>query len=332
MKKIICLALVAAMMLTMSVTVFAGELDQSADVTVDYTYEEGANTAEKKLSAVLEYTLPTTVTVTGGDTEYTWDAANGKYVAGTPAADTYALENDGAFSIKVTNKSNVDINYEVSYAANNASLFTNELDGDMTNASGKVATVAAGQEVGEENIVITDVTAATATGKTFNNATCTGALKITAVNGTLAASGSGVKLGAFTVKIEEAAAIATVADLAKKMNPYPLWDDATNWDNPNIWYYNDGRYDHHLYIENNELDDNGSTIPLTTPVTKTGENKYTVVRERSTPHDKSVFTVTFELKDDAVIEVVTKYESFMIMEEIEEKMMDETKYFHPKDK
>lgn len=215
MKNALSILLMLALLLSLGAAAFASDADieetgdSSLDVNVSYTYSAPENVAAKTFSVTLEYSFPTAATVSGGNTEYIWNAKAGKYVAGEPGGQTVGLADGGKFSITITNQSNVSIDYTVTYTTNTDSIFVNALSGSMANAFGTLDTVADGQTVNEDgSISIDDLEKATAGSTEFDSAECTGALAISAVREgtTIAASGGNIRLGTFTVTIAEAVA------------------------------------------------------------------------------------------------------------------------------
>ena len=181
--------------------------DTDLDVNVGYTFEEDSTASAEKVYVVdLEYTFPTTVVYHESNTEYIWDADIGAYRTETTVQES--VEFDGGFSITVTNRSNIDIRYEVTYTPNADSLFVNALDGDMVNATGVVQTIAAGQISTESGIQIENVEEATAVpdSLSFHSETCSGTLAISGIKSGATLSkegGSNIALGSFRVAIAE---------------------------------------------------------------------------------------------------------------------------------
>ena len=180
------------------------EDDSDKEVKVDYIYNATkSETAEKSFYVTIDYKLPASLDAKETAT-YEWDHEEGKYSLVTSGNGTYKFSNGGAFEIKITNQSNVGIDYTVSYVPNTTdSVFVSKIkENTLQNYTGNLSTVAQGQNTGIENITITDETLATTGNTDFQIATCTGTLEVTGTAGTPNASGTDV-LGTFKVNIAE---------------------------------------------------------------------------------------------------------------------------------
>ena len=181
------------------------ETDVYGDVVVDYEYTPESNTAEKVFYVTIGFTFPTELDAQGAQNVYTWDSTNGKYTKDTANSTdaSYVLNNDGAFSITLTNKSNVGIDYKISYDANGDAIFSSHAENWNGEEEGTLDTVATGQTVDEDEIDIEDVDAATEGNTDFDTATCTGTLVVDDINNEPELDGTD-KLGTFTIEIYEA--------------------------------------------------------------------------------------------------------------------------------
>lgn len=116
MKKALSLILALAMVMSLAITAFAAETiapsgnNGSMDVGADYV--AGSNVNAGEITAVTLTWTAVNPKFTDGNTTYTWDAQNHKYVA-NKANGSWA---NGSFTVTVTNHSNVAITATAAYS------------------------------------------------------------------------------------------------------------------------------------------------------------------------------------------------------------------------
>ena len=254
MKKVLAILLTLAMALSLSITAFAADIvipasgseltdsnnSYEEDLTVNYTYTAPDTTAEKVFNVTVAFTLPTDMALTYTDTQnvYTWDHAKGKYVLDTENSTKAAgeLTGEGAFTITVTNRSNVPVEFDVAYTANTAAVFASEVTYTTDYENVALATVADGHTIGETGISITDPTKATTANTTFDSANCTGKLSVTGINTGKTPGASGTDtLGTFTVTIGEFVAAGEEEESGEGATAYELLADSPLPDSTNKW-------------------------------------------------------------------------------------------------
>ena len=173
MKKILSLALVLVMMMSLSVTAFAATNDGTADTTIDVKAVYSSGTTTPDVVSVDISWGATEFTYSVGGT-HTWDPVNHEYKDNTSA--TWTPKGN---TVTVTNHSNVAIKAELSFAAESA--YTG-----ITGSFGEDATLLLASAVG-----------------TNKDAAPTDAAALT-LSGTLASTVTeATKVGTITVKISE---------------------------------------------------------------------------------------------------------------------------------
>ena len=241
-----------------------------ADVNVTYMGDTGANLAEKTYFVKLEYVLPSLV-YSGKTTYYTWDAANKKYVLAEEKKDdeepktkgeddeasAYQLNDGGNFMITLENRSNVLVDYEITYTADEQSDFTSEL-AEIFDDTGSIDTVASSdyQQVVGGSVMISDTAKALAGEgeKAYPVALCKGALSVDLKQDKSLTVSQSYKLGTFRVVIMEHADEFATLTLAKALSAaFPKTDEAIG-SIPSAscrWGSNDNCS--HCYVDDNGL-------------------------------------------------------------------------------
>lgn len=290
------------------------EESKTVDLEVDYTYLPESNTAEKVFNVTVDYTFPASLDAKGDQNTYTWDPVNGKYTKDElkdADKESYVLSNEGTFEITLTNHSNVDIDYEVSYEANEESVFLSKVDEDSWEGEeDTIYTVAVGQMVEEDEIDIEYVDAAIEGNTDFDSATCTGTLVVYNINEendyNLQSEGTDI-LGTFTISIAEA-----VEEEEEKVLVEDLLDTveagfsglkgstATAWTNTNSAT---------CFVDDNVLkfsdgESNYITAALDTPTTPDGDN-YKCMTIVASTGVSPITNITFTMSEGKLVSITT---------------------------
>lgn len=233
-----------------------------AEVNVSYLTPVDRAVADKTYLVQLDYTFPASLWY-NNSAKYNWDAESKKYVKGEDSSTEdgdYELTNDGRFEIILTNMSNVMVDYEVKYTPDDGATFVSTAEYNDDTNTGSVATIAsdAYQDVGAENVKITDATAALAgegSETPYPTATCSGTLTVSGLAESQTADpGKTYKLGTFRVTIMEHAdtsEVTTVNDILGKDFPESYHH---NEDKPDVyWRTNDKQYEQYCFKYKSEL-------------------------------------------------------------------------------
>lgn len=169
MKKIMSLVLALALVLSMGVTVFAGEATvgdstgtipaNSNTVNVTAKYEAGENvSAGTKYLVNVSWNVSGTLTYKDKTKTYTWNTNDMQYQL-THTAETGTWTGDATVDLTVTNKSNADISVECSDVTKPAGLnMTAQFDKQMFDVK-----TAAPADVTDISVKVADPVTATLT-------------------------------------------------------------------------------------------------------------------------------------------------------------------------
>lgn len=123
MKKAISILLALAMILSMSITVFANEIDsETINVpasftagTVEIVGPDGTTTTATVYSVKLTWTAITGVSYEAANTYYYWDSENLTYVKHDSSTDAGWSDASDSFTINITNQSNDAITADAAF-------------------------------------------------------------------------------------------------------------------------------------------------------------------------------------------------------------------------
>ena len=150
MKKLLSVIMVVAMILSLSITAFADEIDSISETSSQEITGTAQFTKDLSLSEVT-YSVTVSWTLFSADEDfynfeaYAWNPVTLMYTKDTAKSTTIVADNfqsDLTGSVKITNKSNAAVKYELSYSDDGAAATKTkgfEFEDVTTNKTGTVA-------------------------------------------------------------------------------------------------------------------------------------------------------------------------------------------------